>query len=134
MKVVLDTNVLMSGLFFTGTPWRILSAWRDGKFEMAVSPDVLDEYQRVARELGRDCPGIDVSALLDLIFRKAVLVQAPSLPKQVCADGDDDRFIACAVAAEAAVVVSGDKLLLNVANYRQVRIMTPRAFYDEHLR
>jgi predicted nucleic acid-binding protein len=51
MKVVVDTNVLMSGVFFGGVPGRILEAWRDGKLTLVVSPPVLEEYHRAGPPL-----------------------------------------------------------------------------------
>jgi putative PIN family toxin of toxin-antitoxin system len=51
VRVVLDTNVLVSGVFFGGLPGRILEAWRDGKLTLIVSPAILDEYLRVGRVL-----------------------------------------------------------------------------------
>lgn len=56
MRIVLDTNVFVSGIFFSGPPSRILEAWRDGKIELAISPDILSEYQRVGNELSKQFP------------------------------------------------------------------------------
>jgi putative PIN family toxin of toxin-antitoxin system len=51
MRVILDTNVFISGIFFTGPPYQILKAWRDGEVQLLVSPSILDEYQRIGTEL-----------------------------------------------------------------------------------
>ena len=51
MKIVLDTNVLVSGIFFTGPPSKILRAWSRGKVQLVVTPEILDEYRRVVIEL-----------------------------------------------------------------------------------
>ena len=51
MRVVLDTNVFVSGVFFSGPPFRILEAWRDGRVQLAITAEILDEYQRVGEEL-----------------------------------------------------------------------------------
>ena len=59
MRVVLDTNVFISGIFFTGPPHQILRAWRDGKVQLLVSPSILDEYQRVGDELTLQFRGVD---------------------------------------------------------------------------
>lgn len=52
MKVVLDTNVLISGIFWKGTPRKILDEWSKGKFQLVVTPNIFTEYQRVGEELG----------------------------------------------------------------------------------
>jgi predicted nucleic acid-binding protein len=52
MKVVIDTNVLASGVFFGGPPARVLEAWRDGAIDLVVPPEILEEYRRVGEMLG----------------------------------------------------------------------------------
>ncbi|RMG05768.1 MAG: PIN domain-containing protein [Nitrospirae bacterium] len=53
MKIVLDTNVFISGIFFSGPPYQILKAWRNDKVDVVLSGDIFAEYQRVAFELSR---------------------------------------------------------------------------------
>lgn len=133
MRIVVDTNVLMSGIFFGGVPGRILTAWREGRFELAVSPDVADEYARVGERLAQRFSGVDVQVILDLIVRNAEVVPSTVLPEPVCGDPDDDKFLACALAARADLIVSGDKKLLAVSGYEDVAVTTPREFSDRWL-
>ncbi len=51
LKVVMDTNVFVSGVFFSGPPYRILNAWQSGEFELVISREILDEYRRVGEIL-----------------------------------------------------------------------------------
>src|SRR2546425_6910490 len=74
MKVVLDTNVLISGVFFSGLPARILAAWADGRFELVVTVEVLAEYRRVAERLHKRFPAIDIKPILDLVIRETSIV------------------------------------------------------------
>ena len=60
----------------------------------------------------------------------AELVAAPPLPKAVCRDADDDKCLACALAAEAKYVVSGDRDLLAISPYRGVTVVRPRDFIE----
>ena len=62
MKVVLDTNVLISAIFFGGIPGRILSAWATGELTLVLSPDVLDKYRRVVLELSKKYPALQSAA------------------------------------------------------------------------
>jgi putative PIN family toxin of toxin-antitoxin system len=126
VKIVLDTNVLVSGIFFSGPPYEILKAWRDGKIQLVISTVILKEYQRVADELAQQFPGVDVSEIMDLLM--------VPLPKPVCSDPEDDKFLACAVASAAKYVITGDKQLLKVSRYGNVCIVNPRRFVDTHLR
>jgi putative PIN family toxin of toxin-antitoxin system len=109
MKVVLDTNVLVSGILFTGPPQRILPAWSEGRFELVFTSDIHDEYRRVAAELQRQFPRVDLAAALDQVLVHAHAVPSAVLDGRVCADPDDDKFLACALASGAGTIVSGDK-------------------------
>ena len=133
MRVILDTNVFVSGVFFRGPPYQILTAWRDGKVQLVVSPEILDEYQRVGEILEKQFPKVDLGPIIDLLAVKAKLVLPPPLPEHVCADPDDDKFLACALASKTKFVISGDKHLLNVSNYRGIMIVRPRKFVNEYL-
>jgi putative PIN family toxin of toxin-antitoxin system len=68
VKIVLDTNVLVSGMFFSGPPYEILKAWRDGKIRLVFSTEILKEYQRVAEELAKQFPGVDISEIMELLM------------------------------------------------------------------
>lgn len=61
-------------------------------------------------------------------------IQAPALPHQVCEDPDDDRFLACALASECKVIISGDKHLLKLLGYRSIVVLTPRMFIEQYLK
>lgn len=133
MRVVLDTNVFISGLFFTGPPHQILKAWRDGKLKLLISMEILEEYQRVGSALAEQFPKIDLKPMLEFIVIYAEMVVAPPLPEPVCADPDDDKFLACAITSNTRIVVSGDKHLLQVSGYQGVQVLRPRQFVDEFL-
>ena len=132
MIVVLDTNVLMSGLFWAGPCYDILTAWRDGRFRLLLTTAILDEYIRVAARLSREFPGVDAAGFIGLLVCEAGFCDAVALPERVCSDPDDDKFIECALAA-GGMVISGDKHLLAVSGYRGVGVLTPRAFVDRYL-
>jgi uncharacterized protein len=133
VRIVLDTNVFVSGVFFSGPPFRILEAWRDGSLELAISEEILDEYQRVGEELARQYAAIDLRPMLELVIVEAKLFPSQNLSEPVCEDPDDDKFFACAFASKSAVIVSGDKHLLKVSGYRGVRVLRPREFVDIYL-
>lgn len=133
MKVVLDTNVLISGIFFGGLPSLILKAWREGRFSLVLSPEILAEYSQTANILAEDHPPIDLRSILEVINNEAEFCEAPALPSQICTDPADDKFLACALASGARLVVSGDKHLLKVSRFRNIQIMKPRAFLDTFL-
>ena len=133
MKVVVDTNVVISGVFFGGMPSRVLEAWRDGEFDLVVSPEVLEEYRRVGEELTARFPGVSLAPFLALLVMNAEIVEAPGLSDQVSRDRDDEKFIACALAANCQTIISGDKDLLEVTGYQGLKVVAPREFLESVL-
>ena len=134
MRVVVDTNVLVSGIFFTGPPYSILNALRQGKIELVLSDEIFSEYHRVAENLAKQFSEIELAPLLKLILTNSTVVESAHLENPVCEDADDDKFIACAIASNAQLIISGDKHLLNVSGYRDITVMKPRDFVDKHLK
>ena len=133
MKVVVDTNVFISGVFFTGPPHQILDAWRRGRVQIVVTPEILTEYRDTGTELTAHFPEVELEPWLELLAVKSTLVEAPPLEKQVCTDPDDDKFLACALASRVSIIVSGDKALLRASGYKRLKVLTPRSFVDQYL-
>jgi len=133
VKVILDTNVFISGVFFSGPPYRILSAWRDGMLQLVVSQDILTEYWRVAEAFAEEYPSIDLQPILDLLTIESELHIVKDLPCPVCSDPDDDKFLACAIASKSKIIISGDKHLLRVSGYQDIEILKPHEFLKRYL-
>jgi putative PIN family toxin of toxin-antitoxin system len=133
MRIVVDTNVFVSGVFFAGPPYQILDAWRCGTVQIVVSPPILDEYRRVGAKLASDFPRIELQPWLELLAVEGVVVDLSAIPERVCRDPDDDKFLACAIAGKTKIVVSGDKDLLATSGYAGITVLTPRGFVDRYL-
>jgi len=126
MKIVIDTNVFVSGIFFTGPPYRILKAWRNGRLQPAISQEIVDEYQSIVDELSKQYPAIDTIPILDFVSKNTKIIMVPSILEPVCMDPDDYKFIACAIAAHCKIIVSGDKHLLKASGYCGIQVLKPR--------
>lgn len=126
MKVVLDTNVLVSGLLWKGAVAKVIDAWRKGKFDILLSLATFEEIRRVLEGLAKG--RLDSEDVLAAMAAKALWVNPITLPDQVCSDFDDDKFIATAVAGGARYLVTGDKALLAVGRFSGVEIVKPAAF------
>jgi putative PIN family toxin of toxin-antitoxin system len=133
VKIVVDTNVLMSGIFFGGTSGRVVDALKLGQVTLSASPSIIEEYRRVAEELESTYGDLGAPSLVTLVASRAEIVDAPGLTETVCRDPDDDKLLACALAASASVVVSGDLDLQTLGSWQGIRILSPRAFADEYL-
>ena len=129
----MDTNVLVSGIFFSGPPNHIVSAWRRRECQFVISPEILDEYQQVVKRLADQYPNIDVSDVIALLMQNSEIIEAEPLPRSVSTDPDDDKFLACAVAGQIDTLVSGDSDLLDLKSYNGVQIITPREFESRYL-
>lgn len=132
MKVILDTNVLMSGIFFKGVPGVIVDAVSTGCLEVVTSLAILKEYYEVARELSATYP-IEAIPIVEQIALRSEILDVPVWEERVCDDPDDDKFLACALAAGVRYIISGDKALLRVSGYQGVHILTPREFVQRFL-
>lgn len=136
MRAVLDANVIISGLIRPqGPPGQIMvRLLRDRAFELVASPSTLDElrrslrYARVRKHLpfGQEQVDLHVEALAAV----SVIVEGKVTRPIIAADPDDDVSIAAAVEGLAEYVVSGDRHLLDLAEYWGIRMVAPRAFLD----
>ena len=133
MKVVLDTNVLISGIYFGGILGKILEDWGARRFQLLVSTEILQEYLNVAERLADRYTGVGYESILGLIIQNAELVQPSDLPEPVSTDPDDAKFLACALAGDSTTIVSGDSDLINVSGYCGIEVLTPKAFVSECL-
>jgi uncharacterized protein len=131
MKVVVDTNVFASGVFWKGPPYQILQAWERGQIKLVVSPPILDEYRRVLIELAVHRPGVKYERSLELVGLHAEVVTALAFARPVCTDPDDDIFLATALSAGVEYIVSGDKALLAQNGFRGLHVVPPRAFLSQ---
>jgi putative PIN family toxin of toxin-antitoxin system len=135
VRVILDTNALVSGIFFGGVPGRIIDAWTLDRVSLVLTPEILEEYARVGREMASRHPdGREYFAtILDVLAVNSPILNALPLPAPVCTDPDDDKFLAAAMASGVRLIVSGDKHLLTITGWQGVEVMTPREFVREHL-
>jgi predicted nucleic acid-binding protein len=129
VKVIVDTNVLISGIFFGGPPRAVLEAWVAGRYELLVSPSMVDEYVRTCDRLGTSHPNLEYQSILAAIVGHATLVADVPGSEPISADPDDDKFMLCAD-ANGAIVVSGDKHLQDVDGWRGVPVVKPRDFFE----
>ena len=131
MKVVLDTNVLLSGLMFPdGAPGHVVAAWRQARFELVISVPQLAEigralaYPKIQRILGWDDQRIE--QFIRQLYIRAEIVDLAGTSVEVPGDPDDMPILATLVAAKADVLITGDGDLLALRD--RYAIQTPAEF------
>lgn len=131
LRLVLDTNVVVAGLLWSGPPRRLLQAAIDGEVELYSSAVLLDELAHTLGYAKFDARiesfGTSVAALVGRYAALVNLVAPASVPRVVVTDADDDHVIAAAVAARAELIVTGDrKHLLPIGVHGGIAIVTAR--------
>jgi uncharacterized protein len=134
MRIILDTNVFISGIFFSGPPFEILNAWKQSRLQIVITKEILEEYQRVAKSLADKFPTVDIFPIIELLTIHSLFIDVEGIALPVCEDPDDDKFIACAIASKTETIVSGDKHLLKVSGYQGIHVSKPREFVDFYLK
>ena len=129
MNIVIDTNVVISAILFGGVPGKLIDLWKTRRILPLITAEIMAEYIRVLAypkfELSED----EINYILHqeiLPFFKAV----KSVPGSsiIETDPDDDKFIQCAEAGKAKIIISGDRHLLALKSYKNIEIKTPNQF------
>ena len=132
MKIVVDTNVVISGIFFGGNPRKIVESIVDGKIEAIATKEIIEEYMEIVEYMIEKKQGKLNQSILSPLYSSMKMIDAET-PVDVCRDPDDNKFIECAVDAKALYIVSGDKDLLDVGRYGDVQTVTAKEFCDQYL-
>lgn len=128
-RVVLDTNVLISSAL-GGALAPVLEQWSEGKFIVIVSTEIFEEYLEVLSRPRFGLPQATIDKVTRFIYRFAEFVVADERMRVVADDPDDDKFLEAAVADRADCIVSGDRHLLEIGQFRSIPILNGRAFLN----
>lgn len=135
MRVVLDTNVVISSLLFTGIASEIVPLWQKGAITVLLSREILEEYLRVLAYPKFQLSEGEIKGLIEEELLPFVQIIKPGTRIRIVKrDPSDNKFLECAVAGKADVLISGDKELLAIRHYRQVRVQTPSRFLETFFR
>jgi putative PIN family toxin of toxin-antitoxin system len=133
VRVVLDTNAVVSALLFSGVSSKLVSLWQNGLITPLLSREILDEYLRVLSYPKFELSEEEIKELIqEEILPFAEVVKPKTRLRVVRRDPSDNKFLECAVAGKASVIISGDKDLLSLGRYRQIRIQSPAQFLADH--
>jgi putative PIN family toxin of toxin-antitoxin system len=129
MRVLLDTNVIVSAVTTRGLCADVFRAVL-AAHELVTCPQVLQEVRRILR-MKFGVPEELIAEYLDLIGQDAIVAESEELPDLPIQDKDDAKIVAAAIGAGAEVLVTGDHDLQSLKNIGKVRIISPRAFWEE---
>ncbi|MBN1832446.1 MAG: putative toxin-antitoxin system toxin component, PIN family [Deltaproteobacteria bacterium] len=128
MKVIMETNIFVSS-FFGGNPRKIIDLWKKGNISLCLSKDILEEYIDVLQRVGLKEED-EIEELLSLFAKGVNIIFTTKTPKikVIKNDPDDDKFIECAVALKAEIIITGDKALRKIGEYMGIEILSPQEF------
>jgi putative PIN family toxin of toxin-antitoxin system len=135
IRVVIDTNVLVSALLFGGTPGKLVDLWKERRIQPFLSKEMIDEFIRVLAY-----PKFQLSEKeIDYLLYAEVLPYfevTSSLPGPVIIEDDpqDDMFLGCAGETGAPFIISGDRHLLSLKSYKNIAILTPAQFLSSAMK
>ncbi len=130
MRLVLDTNTIVSAIGWDGPPRQVLIALREGRHRLVITPALLEELTRVLRypRLQPIAAHPLLAVVLEWLYRPEHLVIPTERVTEIHADPADNLVLEAAVAGRADAIVSGDRHLLRLQAFRGIPVLTARAF------
>lgn len=133
IKVVLDTNIYISGILFAGKPRDVLDLAIKGKIHVFISPDILSELRDVLsrKKFGFSPERVDI--IITEIESITTMVNPAKKYSIVSHDSDDNIIIDCAMESRVEYIITGDNDLLCLNKYKSITIINPALFIEEYL-
>lgn len=130
-RIVLDSNVIISAFLFGGPPARVLDRALAGAVQCFTSLPILDEVRDVLQRPKFGLAPAQALAMVEEFHDLCQIVTPTEKVRAVPADPDDNMILACAIAADANLIISGDSRLLSMGQWRSIRILSPAEFMRE---
>ena len=128
MRAVLDTNVFLSGIHWAGASSKVLSAWFLNKFTLVSSMEINRELFTQLRDFKIRMETEEIHYWESLVPKKSELVVPNKKIEIVKDDPDDNKFIETALEGKAEYIVTQDKHLLKIKEFKGIKIITPEEF------
>ena len=133
MRVVLDTNVVVSALRFSGVSSKLVPLWQSGAITVLLSRSMLEEYVRaLSYPKFQLAEGETKSLIQEELLPHVEVVKGVRRLRVFERDPSDDKFIECAVAGKARIIISGDKDILSIGRHQKILIKSPAQLLSEH--
>jgi uncharacterized protein len=128
MNVVLDTNIFVSGTFWKGNPYKILLLWKEHKIQLVNSIEIIAEISRIMADFKIQLTEELKKELIHTITMNSIIVEPKERFNIVTDDPTDNKFIDAAIAGKAEYIITKDKHLLKIKQFRNIKIITPEEF------
>ena|SRR3989338_5889918 len=129
MRVVLDTNVFISGIFWEGNFCsQIIEAWQERKFSLITSLDIVVELVKTLQSFKIRMPEEMIEEWRNMVLENACVITPTMKIEIIKEDPDDNKFLEVALAGNASIIVSQDKHLLKLREYQGIKILKPQDF------
>ena len=129
IKVVLDTNIIISSIFWKGAPYDVVKKGLLGEYQLVTSPEILDEIVSKLRNKF-SFPEENIQKLVDTVLRFSTVIE-PVSKIDVVRDKDDNKVIECAVDGNVNYIVTGDPDLLELKEFEKILIVNSRTFLEK---
>jgi len=123
VRIVIDTNILISGIFFKGKERDIIELWFNGKFDVVCTEEIFEEYSEVITRFAEKSGGNKHKEIIGIIAKNCIFIKNVYSEKY-SRDPDDDKFINCGMSGGVPYIVSGDKDLLILKKIAGIEIIT----------
>lgn len=127
-KIVVDTNVILSGLLFGGNPEKILKLFANDQIKLILSPEILSEILKKLNAFGLDTKFIEETRY---IFETRAIKVLPKKKFHLVRDPTDNKFLEAALEGKAEYIITGDKDLLTLRSFRKILIVSPGEFIQK---
>jgi len=127
-RIVLDTNVIISAFGWKGIPHQIIRKCIEGHFELYLSPELISEIKRVLAYPKFNFTRDETDEFLSILLEAANIVEPGIAINSVSPDPSDNRLLECAITADCEYIISGDKHLLELKEFENIKILSPEEF------
>lgn len=128
MKIILDTNIWISGIHWNGESFKIIQSWKNHKFELIISWEIISELIRILSDFKIKMEENELSFWINSILINSELVEPKQKLNIVKEDPNDNMFLEAAEESNADYIITQDNHLLKLRSYKTAKILTPKEF------
>ena len=128
MKIVLDTNIYISSFFWNGNPRKVFDRIINGVDELFITDDILNEIRNVMSREKYSINRNELDDYINIIEQFSQKIFHDNILEKISRDKDDDKILKCGLESKADFIITGDKDLLVLKEYKNIRIFNPREY------